>query len=128
MKVIYCILQLIVLLYNVLWCKFLVKGVSNMLNDWKFKIRRLFLISTFFVLLISLSACTSAGYPVGKLDTEEVYARAGNFTVTKGELWNELRWSASDVLNDKIEEVVIKDSFKKVELIMRKNFLVMILH
>ena len=82
----------------------------------------MFLISTFFVLLISLSACTSAGYPVGKLDTEEVYARAGNFTVTKGELWNELRWSASDVLNDKIEEVVIKDSFKKVELIIEKSY------
>ena len=93
-----------------------------MLNNWKLKLRRLFLISAFFVLLISLSACTSAGYPVGKLDTNEVYARAGNFTVTKGELWNELRWNASSILNNKIEEVVIKDYYKKVELIIDKNY------
>lgn len=86
------------------------------------KSRRLFLVIAFFVLLISLSSCKSAGNPIGKLDKDATYASVGNYTVSKGELWNELKWNANSVLTDKITEVVMKDYLTKVELIMDKNY------
>lgn len=111
------------LLYIVLWFKFLIKrGYKEMLKKLKIKSRRLCLLACFFVLLISLSACSGAGAPTGKLDTEAVYLSAGNYNVTKGDLWNELRWDAQSLLTDKITEVVMKDYVKKVELIMDKTY------
>ena len=86
------------------------------------KTRRMCMLTSFFVLLISLSSCSSAGSPSGKLNRDEVYATAGNKTVTKGELWDNLKWSANDVLSEKINEVVMKDYFEKVELVVEKNF------
>ena len=40
-----------------------------MLKKRKFKTRRLCLIASFFVLLIALSGCSSAGKPVGNLES-----------------------------------------------------------
>lgn len=93
-----------------------------MFKKLNFKSRRLFLIISFFVLLISLSACSSAGSPYGKLPVDEVYTSAGKYTVTKGELWNELKWTAKDILTEKITEVVMKDYVQKVSLVMDKSF------
>ncbi len=93
-----------------------------MLKKRKFKTRRLCLIASFFVLLIALSGCSSAGKPVGNLDKDATYLSAGSHKVTKGELWSELRWSASSVLTEKMTEVVMKDYVEKVELIMEKSY------
>ncbi len=93
-----------------------------MLKKLKFKTRRLGLVASFFVLGIALSSCSTAGKPVGNLDKDSVYLSAGNHTVTKGELWNELRWSANDVLSEKITEVVMKDYVEKVSLVMDKSY------
>ncbi|MDE6407273.1 MAG: hypothetical protein K2K50_01535, partial [Anaeroplasmataceae bacterium] len=93
-----------------------------MFKKLKSKSRRLSLIASFFVLIIALSGCSSAGKPTGNLDKDAVYLSAGDQKVTKGELWNELRWSASSVLTDKITEVVMKDYVEKVSLIMDKSY------
>ncbi len=93
-----------------------------MLKKLKFKTRRLSMVASFFVLGIALSSCSTAGKPVGNLDKDSVYLSAGNHTVTKGELWNELRWSANDVLSEKITEVVMKDYVEKVSLVMDKSY------
>lgn len=93
-----------------------------MLKKLKSKSRRLCLIASFFVLIIALSGCSSAGKPIGNLDKDTVYLSAGDQKVTKGDLWNELRWSASSVLTDKITEVVMKGYVEKVSLIMDKSY------
>ena len=93
-----------------------------MLKKLKFKSRRICLLASFCVLLISLASCSSAGAPYGKLDRETTYATAGNYSVNKGELWDELKWTANSILTEKITEVVMKDYVEKVELIMDKSF------
>ncbi|MDE7384624.1 MAG: hypothetical protein K2M84_02580, partial [Anaeroplasmataceae bacterium] len=93
-----------------------------MFKKLKSKSRRLGLVVSFFVLIITLSGCKSAGKPIGNLDKDTVYLSAGDQKVTKGELWNELRWNASNVLTDKITEVVMKDYVEKVSLIMDKSY------
>ncbi|MDE7263320.1 MAG: hypothetical protein K2N64_01485 [Anaeroplasmataceae bacterium] len=93
-----------------------------MLKKIKLKPRRLCLLASLFVLLISLGSCSSAGKPVGNLDKDSIYLSAGNYSVTKGELWEELRWSANTILTDKITEVVMKDYVEKVELIIDKSY------
>ena len=93
-----------------------------MFKKSNYKWRRLFIIISFFVFMLSLSACSSAGNPSGKLDKNQVYLKAGNYTVTNGELWNELKWSAHDILEEKSIEVVMSDYYEKVELVMNKNF------
>lgn len=94
-----------------------------MFKRLNFKSRRLFLVIAFFVLLISLSSCKSAGNPVGKLDKDAPYVSVGNkYTVSKGELWNELKWNSNTILTEKITEVVMKDYLTKVELIMDKSY------
>ena len=93
-----------------------------MLEKLKFKIRRIGLLVSFFVLIITLSGCSSAGKPTGKLDKDAIYASAGDYKVTKGDIWDELRWNASSILTDKITEVVMKDYVEKVTIVMEKSF------
>lgn len=93
-----------------------------MLKKLKTKSRRLCLLVSFFVLIITLSGCSSGKKPIGNLDKDSIYLSAGQYKVTKGELWNELRWSANSVLTEKITEVVMKDYVEKVTLIMDKNY------
>lgn len=89
-----------------------------MLKNMILKSRRIVAICAFFVLLISLSACSSAGSPAGGLDVDTTYVSAGDVKVTKGELWNQLKWEANTILTNKMTEVVMKDYVEKVELIM----------
>lgn len=93
-----------------------------MFKKFNLKSRRIFLLIVSFVLLISLSSCGGAGNPLGKLNPDEIYASAGKYSVTNQELWNELKWSAKDVLDEKITEVVLKDYFTKIELVMEKSY------
>ncbi|MDE7095355.1 MAG: hypothetical protein K2O23_02600, partial [Anaeroplasmataceae bacterium] len=93
-----------------------------MFKKLKSKSRRLCMVASFFVLIIALTGCRSAGKPIGNLDKDTIYLSAGNQSVTKGELWNELRWNANNVLTDKITEVVMKDYVEKVSLIIDKSY------
>lgn len=93
-----------------------------MFQKFKFKTRRIGLLVSFGALMITLSGCSTAGKPIGKLDKDTIYASAGKYTVNKGELWDELRWNTSSILTDKIEEVVMKDYVEKVKIVMNHSF------
>ena len=84
--------------------------------------RRVMSLLTAFVLLISLSACNTAGNPTGGLKVDEDYVTAGNFKITNGELWDELRWSSKEILDEKIKEVILNDYIKEIEVVIKNNW------
>ena len=93
-----------------------------MFRRMNLKTRRPLTIMMAIVLLVSLSACTTAGKPTGQLKVDDEYATAGNFKITNGELWNELRWSAKDILDQKIVEVILEDYIKEIEVVVEKTW------
>jgi uncharacterized protein YnzC (UPF0291/DUF896 family) len=74
------------------------------------------------VFLLSLTSCKTAGNLVGNLDVDGTYVQAGNYKVTKGELWNELKWNASTELTSKFNDVITKEYSTKIELVMDKTY------
>ena len=93
--------------------------MSNKINN---KSRRLLTASMSLALLISLSSCSGATNTTGNLNSKEVYAKAGNYEVTTGELWNELQWSASSVLDSQITNVVLNSYTSNIATVMDKKF------
>ena len=89
-----------------------------MMKKFNFKTRRILLFVSFFVFLVSLTSCKTAGNPTGKLDVEKTYVKSGEYQVSVGELWDELRWNATAELTSKFDEVVISEHFDKVELVV----------
>lgn len=84
--------------------------------------RRVMSLLSSFVLLISLTSCNTAGKPTGGLQVNEDYAAAGDYKVTNGELWDELRWSSKDILDKKINEVILKDYIEKIRVVVQNNW------
>ena len=78
------------------------------------------LLST--ALIITLSSCSAATNNYGKLNKNEVYASIGDYKVTYGDLWNELKWSAIDVLNDQINDIVLKKDLDNLTLVMENEY------
>ena len=93
-----------------------------MMKKCNFKTRRIFLIVSFFVFLLSLTSCRTAGDLAGNLKVDDIYVQAGDYSVTKGELWNELKWNASTELTSKFNDVIVKEYFQKIELVMDKTY------
>ena len=93
-----------------------------MMKIWNLKTRRILLIVSFFVFLLSLTSCRTAGDLVGNLKVDDVYVQAGDYKVTKGELWNELKWYADDEIKSKFENVIVSEYYDKVELVMDKTY------
>ncbi|MBQ3253168.1 MAG: hypothetical protein IJA65_01310 [Acholeplasmatales bacterium] len=84
--------------------------------------RRLLTATMSLALLISLSSCSGATNTVGKLNSKEVYAEAGKYSVTNGELWNELKWDSTALLEEQINNVVLNKQIKKITLVMNNNY------
>ena len=93
-----------------------------MIKNWNLKTRRIFLIVSFFVFLVSLTSCRTAGDLSGNLNVNDPYVQAGNFKVTKGELWDELKWYAADELTSKFNDVIVSEYKNKVELVIDKTY------
>ena len=93
-----------------------------MMKKSNFKTRRFFTIVSFFVFLLSLTSCKTAGDLSGNLKVDDIYVKAGDYSVTKGELWNELKWNASSELTSKFNDVITKEYFNKIELVMDKTY------
>ena len=74
-----------------------------------------------FVFMISLSACSdNSDAPKPSKVFEEIYASIGDINVTKGELWNELKWSADSKLEQYIKrEGNIQFKWMKIIIILR---------
>lgn len=84
--------------------------------------RRLLAATMSCVFMISLSSCSGAGNSYGKLNADEVYVKSGNYTVTNGELWNELKWDAASIIEEQIKNVVINDQIEEVKVVMANDY------
>ena len=86
------------------------------------KPRRALTATMSLALLISLSSCSGATNTVGKLNANDVYASAGNYSVTYGELWNELKWDAATVIEQQVTNVVLYDYIDKIKLVVDNQY------
>lgn len=84
--------------------------------------RRLLTATMSCVFMISLSSCSGANNSYGGLDKDGIYAKSGSYTVTNGELWDELKWDASSKLEEQIENVVLNDQINKITNVMNKSY------
>ena len=73
-------------------------------------------------LFISLASCSSKDTIYGGLDADAKYLTSGNYSVTKGDLWNELQWSASSELESQSETIVLNKYIKKIEAAMKNDY------
>lgn len=80
--------------------------------------RRLLTVTMSCVFMISLSSCSGATNSYGNLDREGVYATSGAYSVTNGELWDELKWSSSTKLDTQITNIILQDQINKITLVM----------
>lgn len=76
-----------------------------MIKNGKFKKFTLVVLSVFSV--FSLVSCKET--KISNIGTDTVYATSkdGKYKVTNGDLWNELKWNATDEISKKINEVVL---------------------
>ena len=70
---------------------------------------------------ISLASCSAASDNHGLLDTKATYASAGEYSVTYGDIWNELKWSSSDVLTTQITNVVLNKYINRISIVLSKD-------
>lgn len=73
-------------------------------------------------LAIALASCSGAKNNYGSLDKKAVYAQAGDYKVTQGDLWDEMKWDASEELENQITVVKLQDQIKKLELVMKNDY------
>ncbi len=68
------------------------------------------------VLMVTLSGCASTAdkNPTGGLDTDAVYAKSSNFTLTQGALYTELKHNSLSYLTNQIELATFNDYLPKV--------------
>lgn len=83
--------------------------------------RRLLTATMAGVLMISLSSCSGASN-YGNIDTDGVYAQSGSYTVTNGELWNELKWGASNKIQSQVTNVVVNEKINQISTVMNKKY------
>ena len=83
--------------------------------------RRLLTVTMSSVLMLSLASCSNSDNHA-KFNESETYATSGSYTVTTGELWNELKWSASDILESQIENVVLDSQINKITKVMKNDY------
>ncbi len=85
-------------------------------------LRRLMSVALSSALLISLASCSSKDTIYGSLDKDANYLTSGNYSVTKGDVWNELQWKASAELENQTEVVVLKNYINKIEAAVKNNY------
>ncbi len=85
-------------------------------------LRRLMSVTLSSALFISLASCSSKNSVYGSLDKDANYLTSGNYSVTKGELWNELQWKASTELESQAKVIVLKNYINKIEAAVKNNY------
>lgn len=81
-------------------------------------LKRFFVLGLALVVTITLSGCsnTSNSFPLGGLNSNEIYASNGTTNLTISELYSELRHNSVAYLTTQVEEVVFDEYIKKVDL------------
>ncbi|MBR6288361.1 MAG: hypothetical protein IKR19_03430, partial [Acholeplasmatales bacterium] len=85
-------------------------------------LRRLMSVALSSALLISLASCSSKNTGFGNLDKDATYLTNGNYSISKGDVWNELQWSASSELESQTNVVVLKNYINKIEAAVKNNY------
>ena len=84
--------------------------------------RRALTATMSLVFMISLSSCSGAVNTDGNVDSSRVYASAGDYKITYGELWNELQWSSSSVIDQQVETVVLDKYINQIETVLANTY------
>ena len=88
-------------------------------------LRRAMCLPVASMLIIGLSACSGAGNSYGALKTDayaSIQANGKTYSVSEQELWDELKWSSYDVLDDQITKVITNKYINNITLVMNKAF------
>lgn len=80
------------------------------------KMRRILSILILAILTITITGCKSK--VVDTLPYDENYLTVGNYSVTKGEVWNELKWNAADLFDTKAQEAVLNKYIEDIKNVM----------
>lgn len=91
-------------------------------GNFKRKSRRCLSLAMLTAFSITLASCNSYSAEYGSLDVNAVYASAGDYQITNGELWDELKWDAVDELDAQIENVIINEYSNKIRLVMKNDY------
>lgn len=83
----------------------------------KLQLRRVLFLVLVFAFLISLTSCRSKDI-TGNVDMSAEYASIGDFSVTNGELWNEMKWDTADYLNTRIEKAIVQEQYDNIKSVM----------
>lgn len=73
----------------------------------KLRLKKIAIVGIAGFTAISLASCKKTSYK--SIAYNDVYATSGKYSITNGELWNELKWSSYNILGEKLERAVIKD-------------------
>ncbi len=80
--------------------------IKRFINRVQIKPFALMILSIFTIL--TLASCGNGSRSFSSLKSSDIYATSGNYSITNGELWEELKWSANDILEEKITSFVLK--------------------
>lgn len=87
----------------------------------KNKMRKMVTATMVSAFAIGLASCRGAKDNTGTINTDEVYATVGDFKVTYGDIWNELKWSTHEVLEEQITNVVLNKFINRIDIALNKN-------
>ena len=87
----------------------------------KNKLRQMATATMAGALAIGLASCRGATDNTGTLNVNETYASVGDFSVTYGDIWNELKWNSHEVLEEQITNVVLTKFINRIDIALAKN-------
>ncbi|MCR5232100.1 MAG: hypothetical protein K6B64_05580 [Acholeplasmatales bacterium] len=87
----------------------------------KNKLRQMATATMAGALAIGLASCRGATDNTGTLNVNETYASVGDFSVTYGDIWNELKWNSHEVLEEQITNVVLTKFINRIDIALTKN-------
>ncbi len=86
------------------------------LTKFKRNGRRLLTLGLAPVIAITISSCSSK--EIGPVDNSANYLTVGNYSVTNGEVWDNLKWSAANLFGDFKEQVVLQPQIEDIKTVL----------
>ena len=87
------------------------KEYFSMIN--KFRLKTVATLGIAALSTLALASCKHTSFK--SIAYDDVYATSGNYSITNGELWEELKWSSYETLGNKIEYAVLADEVTEAE-------------
>ena len=76
----------------------------------RFKLKSMLIATIAGFSVVGLASCSKTS--LKSIGYKDVYAQTqdGKYTITNGELWQELKWNSTDVISEKINDVVLQEA------------------